>query len=238
MNTLTKNRILEAGDEYRQNGEWKPIPPKDVGLQIMFTTYKEVRRPSEEPIIPKQGSQMVRQESAKLPIEGSIPSPASTHMASYLPTVVSKKAHQQCTPTPSNDCSGAPESATATTVTPIGAIIEKPALREAKLKSSLMKLIEQGAPPRLPKASPTTGKVTIPVGARQIMFSSPSPKCEWIGRNGTFTQIGMTFMRVGNLVRLVPQGKRGMARNAQIEFPVSEIPQIVDWLNKQKTKTP
>ena len=37
------------GDEYRDNGTWKPVPADDIGSQIMFTKYTEVRRPSEEP---------------------------------------------------------------------------------------------------------------------------------------------------------------------------------------------
>jgi hypothetical protein len=51
MNILTKNRILQKGDEYRSNGngEWKPVPKDNFGLQIEFTDYKEVRRPSEQP---------------------------------------------------------------------------------------------------------------------------------------------------------------------------------------------
>lgn len=53
MNILTKNRILQKGDQYRNNdpasnGLWHDVPENDYGLQIMFTKYTEVRRPSEK----------------------------------------------------------------------------------------------------------------------------------------------------------------------------------------------
>jgi hypothetical protein len=124
MNTLTKNRILQKGDEYRNNGEWKSVPKENFGLQIQFTDYKEVRRPSEQPF--QQGSETVTRHAHNVETAGSTPapakpispdsgksvkaapvakaesdtkSPASSHSgagdASYLPTVVSKKAHSQ-----------------------------------------------------------------------------------------------------------------------------------------------
>src|ERR1044071_9251104 len=51
MNTLTPNRILQKGDEYRDNGSWKPVPKEEIGLQVMFSKLKkhELRRPSEAP---------------------------------------------------------------------------------------------------------------------------------------------------------------------------------------------
>jgi len=51
MNILTKNRIIEKGDEYRYiGGEWAPVPEKLIGLQVTFSGCDEVRRPSEEPL--------------------------------------------------------------------------------------------------------------------------------------------------------------------------------------------
>ena len=201
MTTLTKNRILEAGDEYRFNGEWKPVPEKDIGLQIMFTTYAEVRRPTEQPPPKKpyegdppwenkptkQGSQMARQESAKLPIEGSIPSPASQHMAEYLPTVISKKAHTN-----------------------------------------------------LPKIEGRTVGVEGAEVGTTLSVGWPDEHLIWIGRNGTFIQRGLHLQLCklcNDCIAIKPVGKRGIAKNAVIQFPSAMIPKIVDWLNKHKPTT-
>lgn len=100
MNTLTKNRILEAGDEYRDNGTWKAIPPKDLGLQIMFTKYSEVRRPSEEPLktISPDSEKLMqgtpaaivtdKAEAKQVPASGVSPAGGES-----LPTIISKRAH-------------------------------------------------------------------------------------------------------------------------------------------------
>jgi hypothetical protein len=47
MTTLTKNRILEKGDQFFNGTGWVPIPTTDFGLQVAFAKYKEIRRPSE-----------------------------------------------------------------------------------------------------------------------------------------------------------------------------------------------
>jgi hypothetical protein len=39
----------------------------------------------------------------------------------------------------------------------------------------------------------------------------------------------------GNTIGVLPVGKRGEAKNAEIEFPVNAIPQIIDFLSKHKT---
>lgn len=114
MNILTKNRILQKGDEYRNNGEWKAVPEKNYGLQIQFTDYKEVRRPSETPFVhggapaipcePKsRGAETVKSktrtpdaEKVNVPVptpSGTGATPSHDHLASYLPTIISKKAH-------------------------------------------------------------------------------------------------------------------------------------------------
>jgi hypothetical protein len=204
MNTLTKNRIIEKGDEFRHaDGSWLPVPDKSIGLQIMFSNYKEVRRPSETPpssngnvVVtpieqPEQGSQVARQESAKLPIEGSIPSPAST--ARELPTVVSRKAHSR---TPLSDIPMVPVPATSKAL-------------EAHPMAVMGECIN-------------------------IPFGSGGPNCIWIGRNGTFNQTAINMVDMGEIIRVVPQGKRGIAKNAVIEFPKSIIPQLADWLLKRQ----
>lgn len=121
MNILTKNRILQAGDEYKSGNEWKPILPKDIGMQILFTTYKEVRRPSEAPYTPptpkpkpispdspdsaKAGG-IAKAESDNITL---VPSHSGTGVTPTidkdipateieLPTVISAKAHKRLKP--------------------------------------------------------------------------------------------------------------------------------------------
>jgi hypothetical protein len=73
MNTLSKNRILEAGDEYKdKDGTWKPVPKAHLGLQVMFSPCQECRRPSEpavqhfsEPISPDRDAAADNRESSR-----------------------------------------------------------------------------------------------------------------------------------------------------------------------------
>lgn len=112
MNTLTLNRILQEGDEYLNgnNGAWTKVPENDFGLQIQFSTYRktQVRRPSEappktstiQPISPDSERPEAAKPSATVTAKAeSDESPVASHSAtgdaSYLPTVVSRKAHQQ-----------------------------------------------------------------------------------------------------------------------------------------------
>jgi hypothetical protein len=125
MNALTKNRILEKGDEYKdKDGTWKPVPEAHLGLQVMFSPCQECRRPSEPEVIlretpetarpteapervvsptpisqPQQGvrsNQAAEAESDNSPVPSH--SGAGGHSASYLPTVVSHKAHAKAAP--------------------------------------------------------------------------------------------------------------------------------------------
>jgi hypothetical protein len=221
MNTLTPNRILQAGDEYIKGGEWKPVPQADFGLQIMFTKYQQVRRPAEEPAKnlnaapvlaePKpetkigearEGANQSNQNSSlKKDSHGGVQTPTKLLIVKgvpfhpdkvkNLPTVVSAKAHLNLPPLPRSD-------------------------------------EEQGHYPPAPSA-PSNGTIQIPF---------PFP-CTWTGRNGTFKgkAIDLRAMAAGNIIRMQPVGKRGVG-NCIIEFPASIIPQLTDWLLRhQPTKT-
>lgn len=247
MNTLTKNRILQDGDEYLDfdKGEWKPVPATDFGLQIMFTKYGEVRRPSETPSANGAGETPAPQRStatvaapsvenkptaSPLPREYPAPKPLSMTMtksgkAKALPTVVSAKAHTL------------------------------PPLRLTRAEIRMTKPLTRADYSKAAKAAKAAKKVTsgkIPASAgvkvtplpTSLSVSYPaSPECVWTGRNGTFTAraLNMHVTPSGEVIQIVPQGKRGAAKSAIIEFPASIIPQVVDWLLRQQptpTTTP
>ena len=205
MNTLTKNRIIAEGDEYlNANGQWYSVLPSDIGLQVMFSKRSQVRRPSENP--------------------------STTPLA------------QTCTLTPSKDCKGAPEKGTATTQTPTVAPTAKADLPVPNgLVETLEKLTKDMEKERLEKK-----RVIALKESRRIATASPSSDrlnvkypmrfsgCRWIGRNGTYNQVAINLIRNNGTIRVVPQGVRGEAKNAQIEFPVEVIPQLTDWLIQQQ----
>src|SRR5262249_32056807 len=124
MNILTKNRIIEKGDEFRHaDGRWMPIPDANIGLQIMFSKYTEVRRPGEEPVakyhdkVTPEGHPEEMPEKPRAHPEEQAPEntaealeafverglkaqEAADTAASYLPTVISEKAHSRPAPEP------------------------------------------------------------------------------------------------------------------------------------------
>lgn len=55
----------------------------------------------------------------------------------------------------------------------------------------------------------------------------------WMGRNGLFNAKGVYLTRMGDLIRITPRGMRGVG-NCHIEFPMSAIPKVIEWLDKQK----
>lgn len=122
MNVLTKNRIIEKGDEFHaKDGRWMPVPDKNVGLQIMFSEYKEVRRPSEKPISiisPDSDGKSIGTKAEKEKTPVPIPSGAggTLHDTSYLPTVVSKKAHTELVHDPALDAMEAEQAGLAKVV--------------------------------------------------------------------------------------------------------------------------
>jgi hypothetical protein len=216
MNTLTANRILQKGDEYRDNGTWKPVPANDYGLQIMFTTYKEVRRPTETPFV-HGGAPAVRVEPEKPAPKAEKVTPVPTAPLAQsekeivdagLPTFVSRKAH----------LSGVTVSKTG--------LIEKihKTLRETP-ETSKADSTEVAKSPASP-TPPAYAEITFPAGA---------PRTIWTGRNGTFNSVAVNLHRYKgtDVCAIIPQGKRGVAKNAIIEFPITAIPQMIDFLKRQ-----
>jgi hypothetical protein len=206
MNTLTPNRILKEGDEYRKNGTWLPVPKDDYGLQIMFTKYAEVRRPSEKAISPDGGASVPAVKAEKVNVPAPTPSGAGATPAVLkqldrhgLPTVVSKKAHLLV-----RHEDGKPifKEPTSTTPTP----------------------------------KPVVLSGTTETRAGITWHSKLEPECRWIGRNGTFKCRGVNLeFRKQGTIAVLPVGARGEAKNAEIEFPVNAIPQVIDFLQKHLT---
>jgi hypothetical protein len=225
MNTLTANRILQKGDEYRDNGTWKPVPANDYGLQIMFTTYKEVRRPTETPFV-HGGAPAVKVEPEKPAAKAEKVTPVPTAPLAQsekeivdagLPTFVSRKAH-----------SGKP----------IGFDHKGKLVREKPetSKDATTEVAESPASPTpLPPAPVGLSKpisAIKPISA-EIVYPISAPPCIWTGRNGTFTARGLNIHHTkGGQVMLIPVGKRGVAKNALIEFPAEVIPDVIDFLTR------
>jgi hypothetical protein len=274
MNILTKNRILQQGDEYfepKGSKGWTPVPKNDYGLQIQFTPYKEVRRPTETPFVhggapaikagpisretavTTRDSKSETEQPAKvatptLPIspdnvalttalpnvakaeKGKTPAPTLSgagepHPASYLPTIVSKKAHLIGVGIKYDS----------------GEIVKT--LRETPETSNIATTEVAKSP-----VSPTPLAATVKAaydgnGLVKIAFPKPDPtdliavseQPIWTGRNGTFTGYGLEAMTVTSNIMLSPIGKRGVG-NCAIQFPKAIIPELIDWLKKQTPK--
>lgn len=340
MNTLTKNRILQKGDEYfepKKGKGWTAVPSENFGLQIQFTDYKEVRRPSEQPFpvtgnspsndshpaptarnvktsegvkrSPSAGttppSGVNPEQAAKCPASGresisqqeafqrlqeqrsaenrispdnvatataapnvakaeSDESPVASHSAtgdaSYLPTIVSKKAHNlretpetvndartevaksPVSPTPlTGDVDPATGSAPNHTQESDRAIIAKIPFDRPPTKAEQAALNREIE--RQPKLIPVKAAYDASNGLIKIKFPKPDPtnliemseQPIWTGRNGTFTGYGLEAMRVNNNVMLSPIGKRGVG-NCTIQMPLASIDELIEWLKKQTPK--
>jgi hypothetical protein len=222
MNTLTKNRILQEGDEMYAGGEWNPIPATEFGLQVEFSKYAKykIRRPSEPestkqngaegtpapapatPEAPNKGAAATAKPDGKPSAPPLVkPRPlsetygkAKPKVPKVLPTVVSKRAHD-------------PRSG------------EKPRV-----------VVRVVLPKARPAPTPTpTGKAIR--NETSIPFSDLSAKPDWIGRNGTFKATAIRLAAKDNgLIQIRPEGSRGLAKNALIEFPAADIPKVIDWL--------
>ena len=235
MNTLTANRILQKGDEYRDNGTWKPVPANDYGLQIMFTTYKEVRRPTETPFVHGGAPAIKHDESTKpnpVPDKPKVtPVPTAPLAQSEkeivdagLPTFVSRKAH----------------SVGKGSGKPIGFDHKGKLVREKPetSKDATTEVAESPASPTLPDPQPLPPApvgLSAPTTYQEITFPVGSPHTIWTGRNGTFNSVAVNLHRYKgtDVCAIIPQGKRGVAKNAIIEFPVTAIPQMIDFLKRQ-----
>lgn len=212
------------GDEYLDtNMVWKPVPKNDFGLQIMFTKYAEVRRPSETTTKTISGEAHTG-KTAEKQVPGVLPPPppqppkpltppkplADTFgkaKAKVLPTVVSTKAHT------------------------------KPERRPHIKMPEAIVLAVAAFDPTVVKPLPSVVAACAP----SIAIDIKEPGNIWIGRNGTFnmTGLGLNMTNKGESVQIKPIGKRGLAKNALIEFPASIIPQVIDWLLRhQKPPTP
>lgn len=233
MNTLTKNRILQKGDEYRKNGSWMPVPEVDYGMQIMFTKYTEVRRPSEAGLAQSKPCIITQRNDLKgLPAKGTATSVIP--IAEATARVVMPEAKPIKTPSTSQvKLSDIPPSR----ITPcwhekrinLSRHADQCAHCGAMLPTLFVPPPPTTAPPSMLPAGMKGAAINVSFGA--------SPKCEWIGRNGKYRQTSINLIRLGELFRIVPQGVRGMAKNAQIEFPASIIPQITDWLLQQQLES-
>lgn len=231
MNILTPNRIIEAGDEYRNGDGWKPIPAKDIGLQIRFTPYKEVRRSTESPK-PEQGSQTARQGTANPSIVGSTPTPAllcncgnrkpgDPHDCPVHPMVTVRKPLVT------------PEEEEQAVRDALAAVAHLPTVISKKAHK---KVFPAGVPakgiPKKPAMSIVSGSKSEEIS---IPFTDLSAIPNWIGRNGTFKQTGIRLRVMKNgLVQIRPEGKRGLAKNALMEIPVADLVQVIKWLEETR----
>jgi hypothetical protein len=242
MNTLTPNRILQKGDEYRDNGTWKAIPKDDYGLQIQFTTYKEVRRPTETPFVHGGAPAIKHDEATKPnPVPDKVtPVPTAPLAQSEkeivdagLPTFVSRKAH----------------SVGKGSGKPIGFDHKGKLVREKPetSKDATTEVAESPASPvpactydhegkaPFPPLPPAPVGLSAPTTYQEITFPVGSPHTIWTGRNGTFNSVAVNLHRYKgtDVCAIIPQGKRGVAKNAIIEFPITAIPQMIDFLKRQ-----
>lgn len=237
MNTLTPNRIIQQGDEYfGTDGMWHVVPEGDFGLQVMFTKYKEVRRPSEpeqdgaagtpapatpEPLATAQAVTPAPERPESKP--DAPPRPLSETYGKKkpkeLPTVVSKKAHGVQDDILAEEKRRRIAAEIAATSEVIHGISTKDAIKARK-------------------AAELAGRVPSgKIYALDVTYSDLSALPNWIGRNGTFKAQGLRVeSRPNGLIQLRPIGQRGLAKNALIEFPKADIPRVVDFLLRHQVK--
>jgi hypothetical protein len=246
MNTLTKNRILQSGDEYSHNGQWKPVPQADFGLQIMFTKYQQVRRPSEEPskILPENHEQNATRKSqcAAIGNKGNLNAapvlaePNMLHNESIGEAKGESLERESITTKPAVAQNTDSRGGVQLPVIVKGVPIHPDSVAKIKNLPTVVSTKAHTTPaPYAPK--PTT------VDSIQIDFPDPdSPPCDWTGRNGTFKGRAIYLNKLqpitGNVIQISPVGQRGIG-NCLIEFPAAIIPQLTDWLlrHQQPTKT-
>lgn len=224
MNTLTKNRILQKGDEYLTNsGDWKKVPDCDIGMLIQFTQYTEVRRPSEQPFTAKQCKPTAQERrldglpygapnapQPKEPISAGGRSPASTIVETPSPAPEPlRKATARTEHVEKQDHTGARDLPTV-------------------ISAKAHKKPERSNPPEPPPPNEFT----------QIKFEKNGSTPIWRGRNGTFNGLGVTLHNDDQVISLNPVGVRGRSDNCLIQIPKSAIPQVIDWLREQSGYLP
>lgn len=224
MNTLTKNRIIEKGDEYLLDGKWQPIPAKLHGMQVMFTGLTQVRRPTEEPTVPHTAKVISRNEEPISPHSEKPETGAGASREASVSAIVTAKAESENAPVPTHSGTGV----TLPTV--------------VSRKAHRVPMAEMSAEDAI-KLADTLATVFHPYtkGKARLDAHIPYPagsirnQVRWIGRNGTFNATGLNLHAISDgRIRIVPHGKRGEAKNALIEFPVEVIPQIIEWLKEHQ----
>ena len=241
MTTLTPNRIIQQGDEYRNNGTWKPVPKEDYGLQVMFTKYAEVRRASETPFVhvgapaikveSQQGSETVTRHAHNVETAGSTPAPAKISPVSEKPkaekpsAIVTATAEKEKTPAPTPSGAGAPSPRS---YPDFAGEFEK-AVKAAGLPTVVS---VKAHVTETEKAIETAKAMGVTVEALDLRWPK-NEHCVWTGRNGCFDGVGMELRNIGTQIAITPRGKRGLG-NCTIQFPISTIPEIVDFLLRQQ----
>lgn len=216
MSILTKNRILQKGDEFFDGAHWKAVPAKDHGIQILFTKYDKVRRPGEPDPKPQGNGKTNLAEPSRSPgTQG--------------------KADAEGDRTPRSGVAPAPG------IPPVQA--DHPPIETQKVIASIHQELEKNlnpvpyakpapAPePTEPEPEPPTPPPSVNLQG-DLMFKKGHKHCQWLGRNGQFECVGLNMFK-GNTgtIWITPFGKRGLGR-CMIEFPVDEVPRIIDWLQK------
>jgi hypothetical protein len=222
MSILTKNRILQRGDQFYDGANWKDVPAKDHGIQILFTKYDKVRRPSEADPTPQTNGKTLavsRDLTPDYEAVGKTISPDSGNRAGSRSVVTPAKAESDSDPALSR--SGAGER-------PLLERLAAKAKPEPEPEPKMRKVAEvhdaeQPERPLLPPSVNLSG---------DLIFAKGHKPCQWLGRNGQFDCVGLNMFK-GNTgtIWITPFGKRGLGR-CMIEFPESEVPRIIEWLQK------
>lgn len=210
MNILTKNRILQEGDEVFSGGMWGPVPSTEFGLQIEFSKYgnMQIRRPSEP-------------DSSVGTVETPAPAITETKDAGGepVPYFPAKPESKTAVPTPAE----APAKPLSETYEPA-----KPKKPKA-LPTVVSKKAHAKSGENITLSPFSRARVSV-----SVPYSDLTSEPVWIGRNGTFKATAVSLSaghgKHGNLIQIRPVGARGLAKNALIEIPAADIPRIVDFL--------
>src|SRR5215469_11485 len=257
MNQLDKHRILEKGDEYltSSNG-WKPVPSADLGIQIMFTKYTQVRRPGEAQnnsdtwAHVQEKNKPISPDSEKLSSRESAKAIVTAKAEGDKNTALSRSGAGDAPLTGDVDTDSRPPPRRLSPTEQLIEDAKRQALaddREVNIAAEAAKLaVAASATPVIDKEIPaaeikppkTTRREAKPAHKTDIKQVKWGDKAlVWTGRNGTFGCLGIDMANYdGSFVSFVPLGKRGQG-NCIIQIPVEAIPQIVEFLNRQLKRT-
>ena len=247
MSILTPNRILEKGDQYNEGGAWKPVPKEELGLQIIFSKLKkyQLRRPSEKdfPTAPtaegnlKQAAQDRRKPDAvRKEHDREIPQLAASR-SELSPGGADNGAERGGKPI-SQDSVGreskqnAANAESEQVARPL--VARGPGERSEEMPEASAAEIERAGLPTVvskkahavEESDPSAIRIKFPPPKTGVLDEQPI----WTGRNGTFQGYGLDLTCFDGKVMISPIGKRGPG-NCTIQFPISTIPELVDWLN-------